>query len=252
MATDLERIIRYGSIVSGWQKEELKFRVFIIFLVVWKWTMCAMNAMYVGLWVYTNTHETHARLHACMQVPAMHPLKNSKKVLPMLSHFLFPIFQPFSANCWPKRACYCCICWVFLYKHRYKRSFSMCAAHSLLLLTIICLGIATSQKSKIIYYDLGGSVFFVFSVSFHCEILSLFIAAVDLLYNQRKDKILWKQSTPRHHPMKATQNKRNKQSVEEGWKQTAYAQNFNVFIMSSSVCCVVSCHLYTQKRQTNK
>lgn len=126
--------------------------------------MCAMNVTHVGTYEYI--HKTHARLHARMQAPAMHPLETFKKVLPMLSHFLFQNFSLLAR-----------IVDRNVLDIAYMKTVFLCA----LLLTIMFgLHIATSQKSKL---------FIMISV-LHYEILSLFIASVDLLYNQRKDTIL--------------------------------------------------------------
>lgn len=130
----------------------------------------------------------------------------------------------------------------------------MCAAHSLPLLTIVFgLHIATSQKSKLFIMI---SVVVSSSYFFHCEILSLFIAAVDLLYNQRKDKILWKQKAHHATQTQAKQNKWNEENQSKKDENKLHTHRISMFSLCRRVCCAVLCcvlpFVYTQKRQTIK
>lgn len=84
------------------------------------------------------------------------------------------------------------------------------------------------------------------SFSFCCEILSLFIASVDLLYNQRKDNMM-----EAKHTSNDSRTKRNEKESVEGGSKTTYAQNFNVFIMSPGVLCPVLC-IHRKGKRINK
>lgn len=131
----VQQQIRYGSIVCLTKRNEIS-KFHNIFVCV----NCVCYECYACGHIRIHTK----RMHDCMQAPAMHPLENFKKVIPMLSHFLFQNFSLLARNV--------------------DRNVPDIAARCSFIVTLdnyVWSAYCHQSEIKIIYHDLGGSVFFL-------------------------------------------------------------------------------------------
>lgn len=211
----VQQQIRYGSIVSLTKRNDIS-KFHNIFVCV----NCVCYECYACGHIRIHTK----RMHDCMQAPAMHPLENFKKVLPMLSHFLFQNFSLLARNV--------------------DRNVPDIAVRCSFIATLdnyVWSAYCHQSEIKIIYHDLGGSVFFL--KYYHCLLLQLICYTINVKTKYYESKA--------HHTTQCKRNKANEvRNHLEKDKSKLHTHRISMFSLCRRVCVVFCCVLpfvYTKK-----